>query len=44
MRKFWTDPVAILNYLVYVVGLYQVKNYFTFKAWYTKIIIEKNLV
>ena len=43
MRKFQTDHAAILNYFVYLVGLHQVKNYYTFEGWYIKTNIEKKI-
>ena len=32
-----------LNSYVYLVGLHQIKNYYTFKGWYIKANIKKKL-
>ena len=42
-EKFELTQWPSLNYFVYLVGLHQVKNYYTFKGWYIKTNIEKKV-
>ena len=43
-ENFELTQQSSLNYFVYLIALHQVKNYYTFKGWYTRTNIEKKLV
>ena len=42
-ENFELTQCPSLNYFVYSVGFHQVKNYYTFKGWYIKAIIDKKI-